>query len=172
MRNILIPLRYSWTGIHRYLFERCRDYYHIAGRARRSTCLLHYCENYEFLCTPRYTEISGLCTFWYINFRVYELFGYANFGYMHFRVYALSVLCYPIKKIWCHRSQMVLVDFSKLHVIWIISIRFQCDFMQFQTLFVMIRNLRLKSRLIRIYVSLLPHWGRKRSFREKISSRY
>ena len=77
------------------LFKQCRDYYDIVRRARRYTCLLHYCEYYEFLCTARYTEISGLCTFWYINFRVYELFGYVNFGYIHFRVYALSVLCYP-----------------------------------------------------------------------------
>ena len=84
----------NWED-RRSLFEQCRDYYDIAGRARRYTCLLHYCENYEFLCTRRYTEISGLCTFWYINFRVYELFGYVNFGYMLFRVYAFSILCYP-----------------------------------------------------------------------------
>ena len=70
------------------LFEQYRDYYDIAGPAGRYTCLLHYCENYEFLCTPRYTKISGLCTFWYITFRVYELFWYVNFGYMHFRFYA------------------------------------------------------------------------------------
>ena len=84
----------NWED-RRGLFEQCRDYYDIAGRARRYTCLLHYCENYEFLCTSRNTKISGLCTFWYINFRVYELFWYMNFGYMHFRVYALPVLCYP-----------------------------------------------------------------------------
>ena len=77
----------NWED-RRGLFEQCRDYYDIAGRAHRYTCLLHYRENYKFLYTPRYTEISGLCIFWYINFRVYELFGYVNFGYMHFRFYA------------------------------------------------------------------------------------
>ena len=91
----------NWED-RRGLFEQCRDYYDIAGRARRYTCLLHYCENYEFLCTPRYAEISGLCTFWYINFRVYELFGYVNFGYMHFRFYA------TLPKIrWQHKRNSV-----------------------------------------------------------------
>ena len=81
-----IDLEY-WED-RRGLCEQCRDYYDIAGRARRYTCLLHDCENYELLCTPRYTKISGLCTFWYIDFRVYEIFWYINF----------RVLCYPTKK--------------------------------------------------------------------------
>ena len=84
----------NWED-RRGLFEQCRDYYDIAGRARRYTCLLHSCENYELLCTPRYTGISGLCTFWYMNFRVYELFGYVNFGYMHFRFYATLPVLSP-----------------------------------------------------------------------------
>ena len=40
-----------------------RTHTHTHTRARRYTCSLHYCKNYEFLCTPRYTEISGICTF-------------------------------------------------------------------------------------------------------------
>ena len=88
----------NWED-RRGLFEQCRDYYDIAGRARRHTCLLHYCETeYELLCTPRYTEISGLCTFWYKNFRV-----------CGFRVYALSGICtfgfmlpYHYFKSMCH----------------------------------------------------------------------
>ena len=84
----------NWED-RRGLFEQCRDYYDIAGRARRYSCLLHYYENYEFLCTLRYTEISGSYTFWYVNLGVYELFEYVNFGYMHFRVYPIPVLCYP-----------------------------------------------------------------------------
>ena len=45
-----------------------------------------------------------------------------------------------------------LSDFSKLHIIRIIFIKFKSDFMRFQTLFVEIRNRRLKSLLTRFYV--------------------
>ena len=117
--------RENWED-RRSLFEQCRDYYDIAGRARRYTCLLHYCENYKLLCTPRYTEISSLCTFWYINFRVYELFGYVNFGYMHFRVYALLVLCYPTF-ISCNYS--IFIEYVIVFLFfWQILLEFMIDF--------------------------------------------
>ena len=73
----------NWED-RRGLFEQCRDYYDIAGRARRYTCLLHYCENYELLCPPVYWN------FGFMHFLVYKFSSIRTFW-----VYALSVLCYP-----------------------------------------------------------------------------
>ena len=56
------------------------------------------------------------------------------------------------KSLWYRRLPIVLNDFSKLHTIRIIFIRFQYDFTRFQILFVKIRNRRLNSRLTRFYV--------------------
>ena len=39
-----------------------------------------------------------------------------------------------VKILWYHRLHIVLGDFRELHMIWILFIRFQCDFMRFQTL--------------------------------------
>ena len=44
-------------------------------------------------------------------------------------------------------------DFSKLHLIRMIFLRFRYNFMRFQTLFVKIQNWRLKSRLTRFHVT-------------------
>ena len=50
---------------------------------------------------------------------------------------------------------IVLDDFSKLHMIRNIDVRFECDIMRFQTLFVKIRNQWLKSRLTLILSDFL-----------------
>ena len=50
-------------------------------------------------------------------------------------------------KFWYHRLHIIPRDFSKLYMIWIIFIRFKCDFTRFPTLFVKIWNRWLKSRL-------------------------
>ena len=64
----------------------------------------------------------------------------------------IKILSNPIKILWYHRLPIILSDFSKLLMIWIIFVRFQCDFMRFQVLFVKIPDQRLNYRLTRLYV--------------------
>ena len=71
----------------------------IAGRAQRYTCSLYYCENYEFLCTPRYTDISDICTFGYMHFRFYATLP-RDWGLVKRRdtkqIYRIDFICQPV----------------------------------------------------------------------------
>ena len=79
------------------------DFSKILDKNFWSRVKLDCCFQDSILCTSGYMEISGICIFGFVNFRVYELSGIWIFGIINFRAYEFSGLSYPTSKLSNHK---------------------------------------------------------------------